>query len=240
MNTLYQALTFVLSAYITLSRNLFRCTRYYKYRHAITQVKNSLVSSVRGMTHRHYYGEANYVLDARTDGGREQRRGKKTQKTCVCVCVCVSLSLSLSPNPAVLTTLRKHSVCLLVCPLFLPLDFSCVRATYFFYIPFHQLARRGGWNCNTGLLSLSYRRARFYEIQQATMVLQAVARMRRARALVKRKQASAVKVQAAWRGWRQREWEKRCEREEGATNRQHLTAFIAACFCPGLSGPGRW
>eukprot|EP00752_Nemacystus_decipiens_P004997 g4543.t3 len=52
-------------------------------------------------------------------------------------------------------------------------------------------------------------RRRFHEIQQATKVLQAVARMRRARALVKRKQASAVKVQAVWRGWSQRQWEKR-------------------------------
>ena len=51
--------------------------------------------------------------------------------------------------------------------------------------------------------------SRFHEIQKATVVLQAATRMRRARVLVKQKQASAVKVQAIWRGWRQREWKKR-------------------------------
>lgn len=46
------------------------------------------------------------------------------------------------------------------------------------------------------------------------MVLQAVARMRKARALVAKKQASAVKMQAAWRGWRQRGWLKRYAGEQ--------------------------
>eukprot|EP00903_Cladosiphon_okamuranus_P008594 g8243.t1 len=52
-------------------------------------------------------------------------------------------------------------------------------------------------------------RRRFHDIRQAAMILQAAARMRAAVALAKRKQKSAVKMQAVWRGWRHREWEKR-------------------------------
>lgn len=52
---------------------------------------------------------------------------------------------------------------------------------------------------------------RYREARRAAMALQALARMKQARALVARQQVSAVKMQATWRGWRQREGRKRCE-----------------------------
>ncbi|CAN0006552.1 unnamed protein product, partial [Ectocarpus sp. 6 AP-2014] len=60
-------------------------------------------------------------------------------------------------------------------------------------------------------------RRRYREAQRAAKAIQALARMQQARALVARQQVSVVKMQATWRGWRQREWRKR---EANATRLQ--------------------